>query len=521
MEYNIHFWQKVMYIVCSIVVNGALSTLSIIYSKYWYIFLVPLSLATVFNCFAVIAIILHRLFAKAANIEVSVPKNIGYIIPCYNETKDELMRTIQSVHSQVAMNIHNKVMFIISDGRVKGSGESQSTDQVLSNDILKNHIQTRVQLPSAYKCWDGSHMSLEVLIGVMDNIPFMCFIKDVNMGKRDTLVMIRGLCYELGLSTTENTIFGAELLTVFKTFCHTHNITSMDYVIGTDADTVLADNCSYELLKAIDCEPNTHGVVGFVSISPLCRKWSPWTIYQNTEYIVAQCLRRLQQHLITKKVSCLSGCCQILRISKETSGKDILTAFNYLPKETDNIFTQIRSFASEDRNHVCLMLHMYPYVQTRQCIRAWSYTIVPMSLSVFRSQRRRWSLGATCNDLILVTKSGINIIERIGATINVVIYFLAPFVFVSTIIFLMSIIRHPNIIMLYLCILIFIPMLYNVSTIWWFPFDGFLDRIRFLIGYMVYLIVGPIINILINFYSVINMDVFKWGKTRKVEVVVQ
>lgn len=517
---NKHFIQKLLYLVLAFSVNGALTALSIIYSKYWYIFLIPLSLATGFNSLAVISIFFSRLFSRPNKHHVVTPRNIAYIVPCYNESKQELTRTIDSLTSQTAMDMHNKVMIIVCDGRVKGSGENNTTDHILTQDILKDNICNTVRIENAYNCWDGSRMHIDIHEGKIGTLPFLCIVKDTNMGKRDSLVMVRGICYEYGLQSPEHDIFSTELLSMFRNFLVKNNISDkIDYVIGTDADTVFENNCSYELLKAIDNEPNTHGVVGFVSVSPLCPKWSPWTIYQNTEYIVAQCLRRLQQHLVTKKVSCLSGCCQILRVSKETSGKNILNEFNYFPKPSDNIFKQIRSFASEDRNHVCLMLHLYPYVQTRQCLTAWAYTIVPSNFTVFRSQRRRWSLGATCNDLILVYKSGINPIERIGAMINVIVYFLSSFVFASTVIFIISIIKHPNIMMLYLAVMIFVPIFYNINLIWWFPFDGFFDRVRFLMGYIVYLTLGPVINIVINFYSIFNMDVFKWGKTRSVEQV--
>jgi chitin synthase len=47
---------------------------------------------------------------------------------------------------------------------------------------------------------------------------------------------------------------------------------------------------------------------------------------------------------------------------------------------------------------------MYPYIQTIQSLNALAYTKVPSNLKVFLSQRRRWSLGATMNDLLLVYK---------------------------------------------------------------------------------------------------------------------
>ena len=125
-------------------------------------------------------------------------------------------------------------------------------------------------------------------------------------------------------------------------------------------------------------------------------------MYQYAEYTFAQCLKRFAQSNITHKVSCLSGCNQILRVTEETCGETILQKFNYLPNENDNIFDHIRSYAIEDRNHVCLMLSTYPYVHTVQTLDAIAYTNVPTTIPIFLSQRRRWNLGANSNDMMLI-----------------------------------------------------------------------------------------------------------------------
>lgn len=306
----------------------------------------------------------------------------------------------------------------------------------------------------------------------------------------------------------------AEFENFINNYLDISSFVKFDYIVGTDADTVFEESCTYNLLRSIEQDDNTHGVVGFVHVSPDVPRWSIWSIYQFTEYIIAQCLRRVQQSIVTNKVSCLSGCVQILRVSEETCGNKILSEFNKLPKEDDNVWKHILSFASEDRNHVCLMLHMYPYVKTRQCINANAYTIVPTNINVFRSQRRRWSLGATSNDIMLSYKSGINLYERIGAIFNVITYSLSLFIFVATILFYYSIFVHPNIVMLYLSTVIFVPILYEISIIFWFPFKDSTDIFRFSLGLIFYIFFGSVINIFVSIYSLLNVDCFKWGKTR-------
>jgi chitin synthase len=238
-------------------------------------------------------------------------------------------------------------------------------------------------------------------------------------------------------------------------------------------------------------------------------------LYQYAEYHIAQSLRRYTQSNITGKVSCLSGCNQILKICTETCGKAILDKFNYLPLETDDIFKHIRSFASEDRNHVCQMLSMFPHVKTKQNMCAVAYTTVPTSLSIFFSQRRRWSLGATTNDLLLTYLPGINIFERISAVVNCMNYVLSPFICIASVILIKSFIEGVTYLMLMLGIIMIIPQCYYILI----PlFQGFYFRqsLYFYLSYIVFLCLAIPTNMCIFLNSVFNMDVLKWGKTRSI-----
>jgi chitin synthase len=265
-------------------------------------------------------------------------------------------------------------------------------------------------------------------------------------------------------------------------------------------------------------DDTVHGCVGYVDIYPKMNSCSIYVLYQYAEYMFSQCLRRQAQSHITSKVSCLSGCNQILRVSNETCGEEILTKFNYFPKEDENIFNHIRSYASEDRNHVCLMLSMFPNVKTKQTLKAIAYTVVPTSIKVFMSQRRRWSLGANANDMLLIYLPGINIFERISALINIITYSFSPFVFVATVFFIKSIIIHPTYLMLLLSIPILIVAGYSVLIPIFIKPLLFRSALYYYLSYIFFVIFGSLINLCLYFNSIINMDVIKWGKTRSIGV---
>ena len=263
-----------------------------------------------------------------------------------------------------------------------------------------------------------------------------------------------------------------------------------------------------------DINSKVLGIVGFVDI---VKKWNPLIIYQYCEYLYAQCLKRLAQSLVTKKVNCLSGCVQLIKVCKETCGNKILDEFNRLPSENENIFNHIRSYASEDRNHICLMFGLYPYVKTIQSPNAIAYTTVPDNLPALLRQRKRWCVGAMVNDLLLIVNSRHNKWERLNSFANVLVFNINIFIFVSTVQFIMAIIMHPSMLMLYLSIIIIIPLMYSLMIPLIVYNDGkcLVSKIKnvvyYYLGVINYYSTGYILNILIYIYTFYYLDDLNWN----------
>lgn len=351
------------------------------------------------------------------------------LLPCYNETRDECQKSLDSLVGQVNIDEHKKAIIIVCDGQVRGPGMAKTTAAYLLEDILTGP-SSREYVPAAYTSWDHTQMDVVVQSGTYGGIPYFCIIKQENRGKRDGLILIRSFLYNFNIRATRPAVIHSpyffSLMSSFLTLGAF--IPRVDVLIGMDADTFFEPTCISELLKESHY-PNTVGVCGYVTVDFQKSNWSPWSLYQNAEYTISQCLRRLHQSVATHKVSCLPGCCQLLKVSEITCGDHILLdLFGYHPKVTDSLLKQIRATASEDRNHVCLMLTTFPKSQTRQALRARAYTDVPHSWSVFLSQRRRWTLGATSNDLLLLLSPGIVWFERILALANCLTWVLNLFI---------------------------------------------------------------------------------------------
>lgn len=389
------------------------------------------------NCIMIFNIIIWKIkntMFKPKIITPEIPETMVLLMPCYNESYEECSKSLDSLVNQVDIDQHQKAIMVICDGKVRGPGMEKSTGQYLNEDILVDQTERRT-LKSAYVAWDGQMMDIEISKGMYKGIPFFCIVKQQNQGKRDSLIVIRSFVYKFNVRHERpKVIFTPEFFSAMSDWLvNDAGIDNVDHLIGMDADTVFAVDCIRELLVE-SRHPKTIGVCGYVAVDYTAGNWDLWSIYQSAEYTIAQGLRRLHQSLVTHKVSCLPGCCQLLRVCDETCGdRIIIDLFGYHPKLTDGMFKQIRATASEDRNHVCLMLMEFSHAQTRQALRAHAYTDVPHSASVFLSQRRRWTLGATSNDLMLFAMSPLrfNLFERAVALTNVVTWTLNFFVIAS------------------------------------------------------------------------------------------
>ncbi|KIL86742.1 hypothetical protein FAVG1_09998 [Fusarium avenaceum] len=487
--------------------------------RYYYIYIPFISFPLVLNCImiaSIIVITLKNLMFSEKIIEPDHVENLVMIMPCYNETLEECTKSLDSLIDQVGIDNHKRGIMVICDGRVRGPGMEKTTAAYLNEDIFVEQLH-REKITRAYRAWDGQAMDIEVSWGYYKGVPFYCIVKEQNQGKRDSLIVVRSFLYKFNVrNTNPTTIFSSRfLLSMTDWLTQEVKINSVDHLIGMDADTVFDKVCISELLKESKY-PNTVGVCGYVAVDFKDGNWNLWSVYQNAEYTIAQGLRRLHQSIATKKVSCLPGCCQLLKICDMTCGdKVLIELFGYYPRPLDGMITRIRATASEDRNHICQLLTTFPEAQTRQALRARAYTDVPHSWSVFLSQRRRWTLGATSNDLLLTTARHCQWWERILAFSNVLTWCLNVFVIASIGCMIVAFMHQPWWIIMAFAGIMIIPLVYYIIMAIWLP-QSMLERFQYLLGLFIFVVLGPFLNIAVMVFAVFNMDSFGWGKTRKV-----
>ena len=329
------------------------------WARYYYVYLPFIAFPLVLNCIMIVSLIcfkLRNMIRPERIIEPDHTEDLVMIMPCYNETLEECTKSLDSLVDQVGIEHHKRGIMVVCDGRVRGPGMEKTTADHLLEDIFVDRTH-REKIKNAYRAWDGTMMDLEMSRGLYKGVPYYCIVKERNQGKRDSLIIIRSFLYKFNVRRSKpETVFSPYLFHSMTTWLMRDvGVDQVDHLIGMDADTVFDKDCISELLKESKY-PNTVGVCGYVAVDFSGGNWNPWRLYQNAEYSIAQGLRRLHQSMATKKVSCLPGCCQLLKVCEFTCGDKVLVElFGYHPRPKDGMIKQIRATASEDRNHVRLL----------------------------------------------------------------------------------------------------------------------------------------------------------------------
>lgn len=522
--------QKYIFVFGLLLINSSLCYCLSKFHNYWYLYLIILAPNSILTLSMILTIFVSGFFYLCKKEkEQIVNKNIAYLIPCYNESFEELDETVNSFINQNNIENNKKILIICCDGISTGKGNDRPTSQILQEHIFKDYINETIYFPNAYKTWTDEYNNVTLSYGIIKNLPFILIVKGINIGKRDSVTLVRRNLYLynninnfdlFNKPYNDLTDFNRKLYSIFTNY----NLDNFDAIIGTDGDTILHEECANHLINNLYNykDETLMGVAGFIKVSPYMNPFSLWTIYQLTSYTYGQLLVRLHQSRITRKVNCLPGCVQIFKVCKETCGYEVLNVFNNLPNDNEVLYKHMRAHMGEDRMHICTMMHMYPYVKTKQSIQAFAYTRVPNTWRVFLSQRRRWSLGANSNKLILLTNKGINLYEKFTTLLSIIAWYFTlfyTFAFVHIIYVLINFNYDKTTTLMYLTIIslgiiIIVPKLYMLTFPCWISMNK-IEITQLYIGCIIYNFINIPITLIVHLYTLLNMDNLTWGKTRE------
>ncbi|XWW99143.1 hypothetical protein V2A60_007151 [Cordyceps javanica] len=519
--------QKWSLITGLAIINGALIYAALKFWQVYYLFIVLLSSNTVLQAFMIVCIVLHCIWNKvfcACNKRKEwmpdEPEKMVLLLPCYNETPEELSRSLDSLVEQEDIGDHPKLILIVVDGNVRGPGMEKTTQRYLLEDILEPG-PCRI-FANGYRARDGLFMPVKVQTGTYRGVPYILVGKKYNQGKRDSLCFAQSFLYHYKLrSDNVVTMFHNDLFTHLGTALLQRGLGTIDYLVGMDADTVFDRRCVREMLAEMRTNPRLVGVCGHVCVDFGESRFGPWSLYQSVEYSQTQGLRRMFQSRVTGKVNCLPGCCQLIRVDEATFGDAVLRQrFGYCPKPNDIMTQHIMGNYSEDSIHASIIFSLFPKKQTAQALRAKAFTIVPQTWGVFLSQRKRWALGSISNEFVMIFRPGIILIERLQSIVAVLTWAITPFIIAALAEMIMLFVKHGkevirNPVFLALLSLLWVRYLYSFCIGFWLPRNN-LERAQYFVGFFLHFFTSPFMNIIILVYSLMHSDDFKWGKTREV-----
>ncbi|GAA6061761.1 hypothetical protein JCM10212_000741 [Sporobolomyces blumeae] len=447
-------------------------------------------------------------------------------VPCYTEGEESLRKTIDSL-AVLNYDDKRKLIFIICDGMIVGSGNDRPTprivldilgvDQTVDPDPLmfKSVAEGSKQLNYG-KVWSGLY---EVEGHV---VPYIVVAKvgrpsersrPGNRGKRDSQI--------LAMRFLNRVHFDSEMYPLELEMYHQiKNVIGVDpqlyeFMFVIDADTSVAPDSLNRLVAASTDDTQIIGICGETRLENEQASW--WTMIQVYEYFISHHMAKAFESLFGS-VTCLPGCFTMYRIRSADKGKPLLVSSLIIDDYSDGVLDTLHKknllALGEDRYLTTLILKHFPNYKTKFIADAHAMTVAPHSWSILLSQRRRWINSTVHNLAELMFLPDMCGFCFFGMRFVVFIDLLGTIILPATFVYLVYLIvtvatgsgQIPMI------ALIMIGAVYGLQAIIFL-----IKRQWQFIGWLIiYIIAYPVYSFLLPVYSFWRFDDFTWGNTRVV-----
>jgi chitin synthase len=341
------------------------------------------------------------------------------LVTCYSEDESGLRLTLDSLASTTYNNQH-KLLFIVADGLITGSGNSKSTPDIVlsmlellpseSGEPSHSYIAigegskryNRARVYAGFYVKDGSRVPAVVVVkcgGEQESND----AKPGNRGKRDSQMILMSFFHKVLFDSYMTPLDYA----LFKQIARvTSGVTADRYeiVLMVDADTKVAPD---SLGRMIACMAWDDRVIGLCGETRIANKRATWvTAIQVFEYYISHHLAKAFESVFGG-VTCLPGCFCMYRIkAPKDRGQfwapilcDPNIIAQYSQSKVETLHQKNLLLLGEDRFLSTLMLRTFP---TRKIVfvpQAVCHTFVPDQFKVLLSQRRRW-INSTVHNLM-------------------------------------------------------------------------------------------------------------------------
>ncbi|WVW79845.1 hypothetical protein I302_101815 [Kwoniella bestiolae CBS 10118] len=435
------------------------------------------------------------------------------LVTAYSESIEGLRTTLDSLATTDYPNSH-KLILVICDGMVRGSGSKQYTPDIVLG-MMKELIvpAEEVEAHSYVAIADGHkrHNMAKVYSGFYDydsetvepskqqRVPMVLVAKTGNpleandakpgnRGKRDSQIVLMSFLQKV-MFDERMTTFEYEF---FNSIWRCTGIPPDRYetVLCVDADTkVFPDS----LTRMNACMVNDHEIMGLCGETKIANKSETWVT--------------------------------MIQVPKGDRGYWVPILANpdicehYSENVVDTLHKKNLLLLGEDRYLSTLMLKTFPKRKMIFCPQAVCKTIVPDTFRILLSQRRRWINSTVHNlfELMLVrdlcgtfcfSMQFVVFMDLIGTLVlPAAISFTLYIIIIAIIPESVTHMPRPTVSLILLAFILGLPGVLIVIT----------SRKVAYVGWMLmYLLSLPIWNLVLPGYAYWHMDDFSWGETRKV-----
>lgn len=462
------------------------------------------------------------------------------LVTCYSEGEEGLRTTLDSL-TETDYDDTQKLLFVIADGIITGSGNEKSTPDTVLGMLELAHDrfeafhfdeEGRPQLYSYVAIADGLKRNnmARVYAGLYHcnghTVPTILVVKcggpaeadkpkPGNRGKRDSQIIL--------MSFLSKVLFDDRMTPLeYDLFFKIYRLTGVmpdqyEAVLMVDADTKVMPAAITKLTAVLRQDALVMGLCGETRIGNKASSWV--AMIQVFEYYISHHLSKAFESVFGG-VTCLPGCFCMYRIKAPKNGgwipilasPDILNM--YSENVTDTLHKKNLLLLGEDRYLTTLMLKTFPKRKLLFVPQAICKTIVPDEFRVLLSQRRRWINSTIHNlfELVLVSDlcgtfccsmQFVVFMELVGTLVLP-----AAIVFTGVLI-ASTFLTEPQWIPLFLLAAILgLPALLILFTT---------RKLMYVIWFFIYIVALPIWNFVLPVYAFWHFDDFSWGETRKID----
>ncbi|KAI9475447.1 MAG: chitin synthase [Benjaminiella poitrasii] len=334
-------------------------------------------------------------------------------VPCYTEDEESLRRTIDSL-TVMKYDDKRKLLFIIADGMVMGSGNDRPTPRIVL-DILGYDTKQDPE-PHMFKSVGEGAKQLnygKVYSGLYECeghvVPYIVVAKvgkaserakPGNRGKRDSQMICMNFLNRVHFDG-EMSPMELEIYHQIKNVIGVHP-SFYEFILMVDSDTeVLPHSLSY-LISSMLHDGRIMGICGETQLANENQSWT--TMIQVYEYYISHYLAKAFESLFGS-VTCLPGCFCMYRVRTPVKNEPLIISpkvvQDYAENHVDTLHKKNLLSLGEDRYLTTLMMKHFPQYKMKFTPHATCKTVAPDKWRVLLSQRRRW-INSTIHNLFEV-----------------------------------------------------------------------------------------------------------------------